>query len=85
MKRRPWVSVAVKTLGGLHGAPKHDLIFPKQVICAFGFCISLPTFFLGEEDVHGYHPDAEGKRHDGMTRFMTAKPLWLDHLHPLRS
>jgi hypothetical protein len=40
---------------------------------------------LGEEDAHGYHPDAEEKRHDGVARFMTAKPLWLDHLHPLRS
>ena len=75
---------AVKELlGGLPGDPHRDPIFPRQAICTFGFCVSLPTFLLGEEDADGHHADAERERHDGVARLMTAKSLriLLGHLH----
>ena len=76
VKRYPWVFGAVKELlAGLPGDAKHNLILPRQVICTFGFCVSLPTFFLGEEDADGHHADAERERHYGVARLMTAKPL----------
>ena len=45
------------------------------VASAIGFCVSLPTRFLGEEDADGHHADAERERRCGVPRLMTAKPL----------
>jgi hypothetical protein len=34
----------------------------------------VPAFHLGEDDAHGYHPDAKRERHDGVACLMTANP-----------
>jgi hypothetical protein len=63
-KRHPYVFGAVKELlACLPGDVKHNLILPRQVICTFGFCVSLPAVFLGEEDADGHYADAERERH----------------------
>ena len=59
VQRCPQLSGTLKELpGGLPGDAKRDLILPKQVLCPFGFCVPLPTIFLGEGDADRNHGDA---------------------------